>query len=154
MKFLIGILLVMTCTYISFRLSDKYTIRKNFFNTFLQFTKILKNEVSFSKRTILSLLKDKQCDKDLFYSVVTNYFNNKDFTFDNKHFSNDEKEHLKSFLEEIGKTNSGLQYEFLSTTEKTIGEKLAVLQEEEKKYKNLYLKLGFLLGILLFVLII
>ena len=155
MKIFIGLILLCFCVFISYMLSEKYTLRKKFYNSFLTFCKRLKNEVTFSKETLLSILKKDLDKNDLFFKGLRKRFYNQDnikvsFNF----LSEDEIDYFKSFIENIGKTNAVQQYEFLSGTEKVIFEKLVVVQEEEKKYKSLYLKLGFLLGLLIFILII
>ena len=155
MRIFIGLILIVLSIFISYLLSEKYSIRKKFYSSFLLFCKKLKNEVTFSKETIVSILKKDLQSNDLFYKALRKRFlGEDDIKLNFNYLLEDEIDYLKVFFDNIGTTNSGLQYEFLSETEKIVSEKYITVKEEEKKYRSLYLKLGFLLGLLIFVLII
>ncbi len=154
MKIFFGISSIALCVFFAYKFSNKYTIRKNFYNSFCEFNKKLKDEVAFSQTSIIKLIKSFSEQKQ-FYAYIQKYFlENIKPSLDGKIFSNDERDYFVNYLSGIGNLDRDTQISGLVNADKYLSEKVSLALEEEKKYKSLYIKLGFLLGLLIFVIIL
>ncbi|MBQ9513482.1 MAG: hypothetical protein IJR66_00670 [Clostridia bacterium] len=147
-----GIISIIISTFIGFRLSFKYTEKKDFYKYYRQFNSNLENEVSFLNNTLLSIIE--KSDKDIyFYRVLEDKIVN-----DKKEkiafLSKDENDYFFEYSEKVGKTDKAGQLELITFTKKYLTEKYETAEKEEKKYKKLYIKMGFLIGLLIFIVII
>ena len=80
-----------------------------------------------------------------------------DFSLQNYQFSyltEDEKKYLADYFGMIGRSDAASQRTFLSAARAELAEKKKSAEEAYKKYFALYLKLGFLAGLILVVLIV
>lgn len=155
MKIFFGVLAVCLCVAASYKMADKYTERRKFYESFGDFNKKLKNEVYFTRKTIISVLEENSNKNDFFYKSVNEYYhNNKQRVRNVKIFSEEETDFFNKYLEILGVSDGASQIKHIEATENYISDKFSQAVDNEKKYKSLYVKLGFLLGLLIFVLII
>lgn len=151
MKIILGIILVGLCVYLGYFFSSKYIDKRKFYEDFWNFNKKIKNEVSFSQKTINKMI-DEQGEKTLFYQTFENEFNEKSEKNDKiKFLSKNEKEFFREYVSMIGKSDNASQISYIDSSDTRIKELLDESSENEKKYKSLYIKLGFLLGVILFI---
>ena len=71
-----------------------------------------------------------------------------------KHLKKSEVDYLDSYLNTIGKSDKATQLKFLEKIELEIGGELKKAKEEAIKYKSLYVKLGFLIGIAILIILL
>ena len=159
MRILLGLIMVAMSTYLGYLFSLKYTTKKNFYCDFLTFHKKLKNEVSFSSNSVQSIvaMSLERNAKSQFNSVLDCYFNKnskKDFKLDKHVFSNDDREYVEKYMENIGALDKKTQLEFLSSCDAEIKEKVDKCEINAKKYKSLCVKLGFLIGLIRMIILI
>lgn len=155
MKIFFGVLSVFLCVAVAYKMSDKYIERRKFYESFNDFNKKLKNEVYFTRKTIVSVLEENQNKNDFFYKSVREYYhNNKKRIRNIKVFSEEESDFFNKYLDVLGVSDGISQINHIEAAENYISEKLNQSIENEKKYRSLYIKLGFLLGLLIFILII
>lgn len=152
MNTFLGFLSIGISTYLGFTLSKKFTNRKTFYNDFNCFNKRLLTEVMFTGNTIPTILSDKNLNGD-FYEYLFKTFDKKQ-NLVIKYLNVNENNYLKNYVEKIGTTDRKTQYEFLKSVEKVLEEKSVLSLNEEKKYKNLYIKMGFLIGIVIMVILL
>lgn len=152
MKIILGIILVCLSTLLGYILSGKFTFRKDFYNDFYVFNDKLKQEVSFRQTTLISLLKN--CGVNDFYVVLRNYIQNNVFSFNKTYLNKDEILYFENYLKMIGNGDKNSQIEYLDRINVDLIEKRKQMIDDEKKYKILYIKLGFLFGLILFVLVL
>lgn len=153
MKLLIGVMLLVLSTLIGYKLSEKYVLRKKFYKDFLTFNQVLTREISFMQGTIVSLVKGIDFDGD-FTDLLNNYINTGEFKFEKKYLSTEEIEYLKKYLKIIGSGDKNTQLEFLGSVNFELNNKCATVNEDEKKYKTLYIKLGFLIGLIAMIILL
>lgn len=150
MNIYIGVLSLLICTFFGYRLSVKYKDRKNFFTDFISFNEKMINEVSFSQNSLLSIVeKEKKENRDfgkLLYEKITD----NDIILP-KYLKEDEAETLFEYVNNLGKSDRESQLTYLSAKKKVIDELRVSAENEAKKYGNLYIKLGFLTGLIIFV---
>ena len=152
MKIFLGIILVCLSTFLAYVLSAKFSLRKQFYNDFFNFNNKLKQEISFGQTTIVSLINNENASD--FYCYLRKYLNNNTFDFDKTYLTNDEIEFYYNYIKTIGTGDKNSQIDFLDNVNTKVVERQRKSLDEEKKYKTLYIKLGFLFGLILFVLIL
>ena len=153
MNMMLGLIILCVCTYVGYNLSKKFTLRTKYYNSFLNFNKKLQNEISFTQATLFDILEDKREDGDFYWCVAT-YLSNNKFEFVGKYIKDEELDFLNNYLKTIGKSDKDTQINYLKSAEKTIEEKLSLSSYEEKRYKTLYIKLGFLIGLIAFIILL
>lgn len=152
MSIAFGIIFIIISTFFGYRLSTRYTDKKDFYKNFQSFNNKLEKEVSFSNNTILSIIKQSDINV-LFYNLLRQkILNGQEGNI--PFITKDEKEYFYNYLERIGKTDKATQLKLINATKIYLTEKLKISEEDEKKYKTLYIKMGFLIGLLIFILII
>ena len=155
MKIFLGILVILFSTFIGYILSKKYTKLKNFYCNFDNFNKMLKTEIAFSQKTLKEIIDEKySINNDFLFSFKLYLENKENFCLNINYLSSDEKAFLLEYFENIGKTEKGSQLEFLKKAEERLSTFYKNAIELDKKYKTLYIKLGFLIGLIIFILII
>ena len=153
MKIFFGVIVIVVFVILGVILSQKYTDKKIFYLDFVNFNKKMKNEVYFSKKSLLSLIAQMN-KENIFTKCLTWYFINKNGQIPlDKNFEED-KDYLLNYLETIGNSDTLSQIKFIESCDSELEEKCNIATENEKKYKVLYVKLAFLLGLLVFILII
>lgn len=150
MNVYIGILSLIICTFLGYRLSVKYTERKKFFSDFYNFNEKMINEVSFSQNSVLTLLKrERDLSRD-FGKVLYDIISEDDLIFP-CYIKPEEKELLELYVKRLGKSDRASQLVFLSSEKKIIDDIRSSVILDEKRYRKLYVKLGFLFGLIIFV---
>lgn len=150
-----GILVIIFSTFIGYLLSRKYSKVKNFYCQFDGFNKTLKTEIAFSQKTLKEIIDYKCSENNDFVNNFISFLNDREnFVLTINYLSLDEKNFLLEYYESVGKTEKNSQLEFLKKADEVITSYQKSAIELEKKYKNLYIKLGFLIGLIIFILII
>ena len=152
MKIFLGIILVCFSTLLGYILSAKFTFRKEFYNDFYNFNTKLKQEISFRQTTLIALVKN--LSNSDFNLTLKNQIQNNEFNFNKNYLKKDEIEYFDNYLRTIGTGDKNSQLDFLDKINVDVLEKQKQTSEEEIKYKSLYIKLSFLLGLILFVLVL
>lgn len=151
MRLALGIIVLVLSTYIGYATSKKYSVRKGYYSAFLEFNKRLKNEISFSQQTLLKIIKNVK-DENCFYVAIKDVIiDKKSLDLSDKIFSEEEQAFLSNYLSVIGKGDRQSQLKYVETVESQITEYLKNANEDEKKYKVLFIKLGFLIGLMFLV---
>lgn len=151
MRVFLGLLALIVSTIIGVCLSKKYTIRKNFYIDYKEFNLKMKNEISFSKNTLVSIIKNTDKEK-IFYKNLQNYFIEKnEIELDSKVFTDDDKEKFYNYLKNLGTSDRKTQLDYINSIDEIILKDLIDAQEQEKKYKKLYIKISFLIGLIILI---
>lgn len=153
MKLILGLVVVIISTTLGYTFSTKYKLKRLYYTSFYNFNKLLKNEVSFTKKTIIEII-DNIKESNIFYDNLKNIFNIKNYKLENKNLNNDEIIFLYDYVERIGQTDPKTELDYLSSIELVLKENMDEAISIEKKYKPLCIKMGFLLGLIIFILIV
>ncbi len=148
-----GLILLALSTSFGYLLSLKFKKRRAFYSSFRDFNIKLKNEISFSRGSILKLLESIEIDND-FYNCTRCYFYNDTFSLGLNYLSDDDKYFINEYLKNIGFGDGNSQIKYLKNVGEDIDEKRLEALGEEKKYRKLYLKVGILVGIMLLVIVL
>lgn len=152
MKLVLGIVILIACTLLGYKLSKNYTDKKQFYMDFNEFNKRFKSEVQFSKKTIIEILKDYEDRNGEFFNAIKKYFlEEQTEEIKNKLFSSDDKSFLINYFNNLGDSDKFSQLNYIESVEKSIEDNFIKAEKEEKKYKTLYIKLGFLFGLIILI---
>ncbi len=154
MRLFLGVVLLIICTFIGYIKSNKYYFRRLFYDDFLQFNSRLKNEVAFKQSTIKNLLENEKSETDFIKVLKTNIIFNQDLPFNINYLNETELKQYKDYVLDIGTGDKVLQMEFLQRVDEEVSKKQKQCREDEEKYKKLYVKLGFFIGLILLILVL
>lgn len=158
-----GLLCLSILTFTSavgYFLATKYRQRKLFFNQLYEFNERFLREISYSKRPlkefiesysykaefadILSLYIDVLGDFDKIFSIFS------EISFLNQ----EEKKILSDYFSLLGKGDSESQKSYFTSVKSTLDSYKSGAEKEYKKYADLYVKLGVLVGLAIIIIII
>ena len=154
LKLLLCAAVVALCVAFSFLLTRRYRSRMQFYYNLSLFNERLVNEVSYTRIPLPAFLEKYSFTGD-FDAMLRQ--KKGDFSLQNYQFSyltEDEKKYLADYFGLIGRSDAASQRTFLSAARAELAEKKKSAEEAYKKYFALYLKLGFLAGLILVVLIV
>lgn len=155
MKIFLGLAIVILSTFLGYCFSVKYKERKDFYSGFSSFNKMFLSEVQFGKKTLPQIVADSENDTGTFNIILRGVLSDeKPERKSLKYLDEDEYSFLISYVGNMGRTDVVSQTELLKRAEVYLSDKKVKCEAEEKKYKTLYIKIGFLLGLTGFVLII
>lgn len=157
-KIIFGLLALVISTITGIKLSEKFKLRKEYYKTLSEFNSVMKEEVYFAKNTLPTIINKIKYKNDLI-DFLKQYILSLEskISLDLKKFwylTDEERNNLFFYVETLSKTDSINLKQYLTNLENKINNKLNIAEIEEKKYRSLYMKLGFLTGLLVLVLII
>jgi len=152
MKVCLGLISIVICVFISFRLSRKFLEKRKFYQSFVTFNESFKEEVLFRQTLLYDLIEEIKNEEGVFYEAIYQFYfdkvnNKKKIEF----LSSEETDYFYNYLSVLGRGDKDSQLAFLSETNKYIEDKFNSSLNDEKKYKNLYIKIGFLIGLIIFI---
>ena len=160
-KFFLGVAIVAFTSFCGYLLAKKYRKRKEFFSQFCIFNDRFLSEISYYRRPIGEFFSKYAYKSE--FSILLNRFlstvtagKNIELTVSNDldFLTKEEKVETENYFLMLGRGDSLSQKAYFSTQK----ERLAVLEKEaekaHKKYGDLFIKIGFLCGLLILILII
>ena len=154
MRLFLGIILLIICTYIGYLKANKYYLRSLFYNDFQRFNDKLKQEVSFKQSTIKDLLVSETSETDFFKGIKAKFLQNEKVSLNINYLNNNELNQYQNYIHTIGSGDILLQTEFLQNLEEDVVKTHKQCVMEEEKYKKLYVKLGFFVGLIMLILVL
>lgn len=161
-KFFVGMAIVAFASFCGYALAGKYRRKKMFFAQFASFNERFLAELAYYRRPIKSfvfeyayqgefraLLEDyvaslnPESDTDIFLL-------GEDFAFLNK----DERRITQEYFSTLGKGDSASQKGYFSSMKSRLDVLREDSEKECKRYADLYVKLGFLCGLFILILIL
>ena len=113
------------------------------------------NEVSYTKIPLPAFLEKYEFSGD--FKKMLEVKKGSDFEtecYDYPYLKEDERKFLHDYFFMIGKSDAASQKTYLSAVRQEIGERRRASEDAYKRYFSLYLKLGFLAGLILVILIV
>jgi len=162
-KFLLGLVIVGFTSFCGYLLSKKYRRRKLFFSQFREFNERYISEMSYYRRPILEFfskysykgefnffLEDYVCTIKKGQTSFTKLLENPDYDFLKK----EEIALIGDYFSMLGKGDSISQKGYFSSVKEDLKTLETEAVQTSKKYGDLYIKLGFLCGLFILILII
>lgn len=154
MNIVFGIVCIIISTYLGYYLSKKYVKRRDFYYCFNNFNKDLKVQVGFSKNSIKKIYENiKEKDND-FYKKMGTYFNSNNENCDLRYLRAEENKYLDLYFNSITNIDDKTLLKFIETNEKKIIDCYENAVNDEKKYRSLYIKIGFIVGLIAMVILL
>lgn len=155
MKIFIGIVVIIVGTLAGYLFSDKYVKRRVFYENFEEFNKKLLNNISFTQDSLKKIVSESGEQKTDFYKKLYTKIIFKEKTLaEFKYLKKDESSFFSDYLDTIGTSDRDTQLKFLNTAAAKIDDYLKTAKSDEKKYRFMFIKLGFFFGLLAFILIL
>ena len=155
LKFLLCAAILVLCTACAFLFTRKYRMRKDFYYNFLLFNTRLANEVSYTRIPLPSFLEKYRFDGD--FARMLEKKKKSDFAEGTDMFSylnQDENKFLGDYFRMIGRSDAASQKAYLLSVRQELEDKKKKCEEQYSSYFSLFLKLGFLAGLILVILIV
>ena len=134
-------------------LSKKYSQRAIFYNDFNLYNNKMIEEVCFERKTVLNIINEFNCESDFIKSIKALYKTPKS-KCNLEYLTTEDSKLLCEYFEFLGKSNQETQTKHLNVYQKIIKEKLDNSRQEEIRKNDLYLKMGLMIGLMLFIIII
>ena len=162
-KFLLGVAIIAFTTFCGYLLTKKYRRRKLFFAQLYSFNELFLNEIAYYRRPIIEFTANFSYRGE-FGILMNDYFSSvNDFqtefirrldedTYD--FLKTDEKRTITDYFSMLGKGDSQSQKGYFSSIKDTLLKRQNETDAENKKFSDLYIKLGFLCGLFILILII
>ncbi len=158
-KILLGGIILFVSTLLGKSLTDKHSLKKKYFEDLKDFNGDLIRNLKFRKDTLFNTLKTYSCQNDFNYTLdsyrayVYNAGEVEDVFFP-QYIDGEDRTFLYSYFEKLGKGNSFSEVEFLTFSQDIINEKLLKIKDNCSKFSKLGQKLGFAVGMTVFILIL
>ena len=153
MRLMLGFVLLAICVGIGHVLSLKFTYRKKFFNDFNCFNDKLKNELMYTLNSIKRIIMQLNFDGD-FFSLIKSYFETNNSVNQLTYLSNEEKEFFTDYVNNIGKGDIESQKVYVDNVKIKLNKYCENAISDESRYKKLYIKLGFLIGLIALIIML
>ncbi|MBO5411969.1 MAG: hypothetical protein J6A38_02640 [Clostridia bacterium] len=162
-KFFLGIAIVAFTSFCGYFLAKKFRQRKLFFAQFWEFNERFLSEIAYYRRPLREFIF-KYSYKDEFAFLLEEYvvflkerFMDDRMFLDNPAFSflkQEEKGVVSDYFLMLGKGDSASQKGYFTAVKETLKKLQTESEIACKRYGDLYIKLGFLCGLLILILIV
>ncbi len=162
-KYLLYIIIVAFTSFCGYLLAKKYRQKKNFYIQFVVFNERFISELSYFRRPIYEFISSYEYTGEfLFFLKEFLSYHEKNSVFlqglmDDSAFyflKSDEKSLVVNYFSMLGKGDSHSQKAYFSSMNDVLKKAEVQAVSNCKKYSELYLKMGFLIGLLIIILII
>lgn len=163
LKFIVGIAIVAFSSFCGYKLAGKYRRKKQFFKQFSAFNDRFLEELSYSRRPLGEIFSKSMYTGEfqLLLCEFISYLKSDDKNFllvinENpfSFLSEDEKVEISDYFLALGKGDSQAQKGYFLSIKGRIDARRSEAEEKCKRYVDLYVKLGFLCGLFILILII
>ena len=157
LKVLFGCMIIGFTTFCGYLFSKKYRQRKQFFRQLFEFNQRFLNEIAYYRRPIEEFASGYEYQGE-FAVVLQSYlsalkggnFDLSELTF----LKEEERVLLYDYFQMLGRGDSNSQKGYFSSVNDTLNKWKTSTLDEGKRYEDLYIKLGFLCGLFILILII
>ncbi len=161
-KFLLGMAIVAFTSLCGRMLAKKYRVRRDFFKQFKEFNERFLSEIAYTRRP-LKVFAQSYAYHGEFQELLRDYFKALEaqlpvgspfFERENYSFLTEEEERtVGNYFLMLGKGDSASQKGYFSSVRDKLSAMQTESEKEAKRYGDLYVKLGFLCGLLILILI-
>ena len=152
MRVILSFIFLISSVLISQILIKKYTLRTSFYSCYYSFNNNMINQINFENRTLQSIIDNNEGED--FYSKLKENIYSPLSKLAIEYLTDDEVKAFKEYCDMLGRSDRETQNNQLLFYEKTIKEKLDLVRYEEKSKRTLYTKMGLMIGLVLFVIVI
>lgn len=153
MNLILGIIVLIISVIIGYFLSEKYTKRRKFFCSFNDFNNNLRSQVGFEKNSLLKIINDKKTLKDDYYILMSQRINNQN-EINLNYLKNDETRYIDFYFNQITTSDDQTLKKYMAENTEKIIKMYDLSVQEEKKYRSLYIKMAFLVGLIALIILL
>lgn len=163
LKFFIGIIIIAFCSFCGWLLSKKYRLRKLFFHEFKEFNERFLSEISYYRRPLQEFIVAYTYQGEFQQLLSHCFFSKQERTNEEGIYKeiayvdflkNEEKHELQDYFLMLGKGDSSSQKSYFTSYKEKLSSWVESANLDAKRYGDLYIKLGFLSGLFVLLLII
>ena len=133
--------------------SIKYGQTKEFWDKFTFWHKKIKTEIAFSQNSLYEIFEESK-KPDPFSDYVKEYVRGANVPNKPSYLSEEEINFVDRYLQNLGTTDKESQLNLLNSMEFELGQFYQKAENKNKIYRTLYVKLGFLFGLIAFILLL
>lgn len=162
-KFFLGLAVVAFTSFCGRLLARKYRQRSGFFKQFREFNERFLNEITYSRRPLKDFITSYTYEGEFqellrdFYVFLKDNSSSLSFLNDGQKYAFlkvEEKKVVADYFQMLGKGDSVSQKGYFSSVKDTLIKLQNDAQNDAKRYGDLYVKIGFLCGLLLLILMV
>lgn len=162
-KYLLYILIIVFTSFCGYLLAKKYRKKKSFYAQFVVFNERFISELSYFRRPIYEFISSYEYFGEFLFFLkefLSNHEKNTVFLqelMDDTAFyflKSDEKSMVVNYFSMLGRGDSHSQKVYFTSMNEILKKAEVQAISNCKKYSELYLKMGFLIGLLIIILII
>ena len=163
LKFLSGIVVIAFTTFCGYLLARKYRQRKLFFTQLKEFNERFLNEIAYYRRPIGEFIAGYAYQGEFngllqgfFFNIGAHSPNDRRLfdLFEYTFLTKEEQSVVEDYFLMLGKGDSASQKSYFSSVKETLSKLQTESENACKRYGDLYVKIGFLCGLLILILII
>lgn len=152
LKGIICILIVAFSTYLGYFLSEKYRRRKKFMAQLYSFNERFISELNYSRRPLKEFFTCYEYKGD--FLTLLNSYTDKNTGCSFSFLSPDDINYVNGYFSRLGKGDAYEQSGYFTAQRDNLSALKTDSENDEKKYGGLYIKLGFLAGLAIAVVIV
>lgn len=152
-RYILYVCIVLFLTYIGYFISGKYRIRKEFYKNWLLFHRVFLSEIEYVRRPVPDVVSGFQAE-GAFKKIIDEYQKKHLIEKDESILDKDENLFLRDYFSFLGKSDGATQSDFFRSVGKKLEENAVKAEKNALKYTDLYVKLGFLCGVAIVILLI
>lgn len=154
-KIILGLILIFSTTLIGVKLAEKKKIKKNLYQELVLLCNKLKSDLCYKNHTLDTYLTELTPElKNTLNLNIENFIGGIPLDVKDKRLSVDEKNEIIEFFSELGKYDREGFMNMIDYYIEKFGKRYSDAENIYEKSKSFYLKMGVLVGTLLFVIII
>lgn len=153
-SYIFYVCIVLFLTYVGYFASEKFRDSKKFYISWLKFHQTFLYEICYTRRPVQEIVKRFSEEKESdFEAFLREYEKKHEWKGKIDCLNTEENEFLKEYFSFLGRSDYNAQKEYFDSVTK----KLEGMQKESEikaaRYTDLYVKLGFLLGLAIVILL-
>ena len=152
-SYILYICIVLFLTYIGYFLSGKYRSAKKFYAAWERFHQIFLTEAGYTRRPLQEVI-EKFRGQDEFGAFLAEYEKNHAWDGKMDFFTKEDNDFLREYFSCLGRTDFKAQKEYFDGAAKKLAAGRERTEKDALRYTDLYIKLGFLLGLIIVILLL
>jgi stage III sporulation protein AB len=160
-KFIVGIAIVIFCSCCGYKLAGKYRRKKEFYRQLSTFNERFLDELSYHRRPIIEFINAHSYKGEFQVLIYTflDYLMDKEkeaFLTDGQYpfLKAEEKGEIKEYFLMLGRGSVDTQKNYFSSAKTRLENMRTEAENTCNRYVDLYVKIGFLCGLFILILII
>ena len=163
MKIALSLAIIAFTTFCGWIFTKKYRKKKKFYAQFNAFNECFINEISYLRRPLVEFVATQRLKEEFAYAIEL-FFECLESDREIKgmlslndafHFlTGEDKDVVEEYFQMLGKGDAASQKAYFSSVKQNLQTRGQQAEESSKKYGDLYIKLGFLCGIFLVILLL